>query len=202
MYSQSPEELQREKELLIRLNHGDERAFEKLYELYSVRILKKLIRLLKDEEIAKELLQDIFLKIWEKRATIDPEKSFRSYLFRIAENQVTDLFRRSLYDRKLLDHLIAVSTELCYNTEEAIDYQESSAVLKQAIATLPPQRKKIFTLCKIEGKSYEEVAKMLDISVGTVNDHMVKAIRMVRKHFAADDVALILLAASIIERLK
>jgi DNA-directed RNA polymerase specialized sigma24 family protein len=66
-----------EEDLLTRLQSGDEKAFEQLYHIYSLQIFKKLLSLVKQEEIAKELLQDVFLRIWEKRESIDPEKSFR-----------------------------------------------------------------------------------------------------------------------------
>lgn len=202
MYTQSPEAQQEEKELLIQLNQGEERAFEKLYNLYSIRVLKRLINLLKDEEIAKEVLQDVFMKIWEKREDLDAEKSFRSYLFQIAENRVTDLFRRAKTDRKLLDHIIHVSTELYHHTEDIINYKESNFILERAIESLPPRRKEIFKLCKIEGKTYEEVAQILDISMGTVNDHMVKALRSIRKHFSNQDIALIALFSVLFQQLK
>lgn len=202
MYRQTAQELQEEKGLLVLLNQGNQYAFEKLYRSYSVRILKKLIRLLKDEEVAKELLQDVFLKIWEKREHIDSEGSFRSYLFRIAENQVMDFFRKAANDRKLVDYLISVSTELYNGTEEAIDYNESNAALQKAIESLPPQRQKIFVLCKIEGKSYEEVAEMLGVTAGTVNDHMVKAMRTLRKHFIVDGLTITTLVSLVIENLK
>lgn len=189
MYYQSPAALQEEKELVRLLQAGDERAFEKLYDLYKLRILKKLIRLVKQEDIAVELLQDIFLKLWEKRGTLDPDQSFRSYLFRIAENKITDLFRRAAHDKKLLAHLQAAAAELCNTTEETIDFKEQQSLLEQAINSLPPQRQKIFILCKIEGKSYQETAELLGISLGTVNDHMVKAGRAVRKYFNSADLA-------------
>ena len=182
-----------EKELLLLLKQGDEQAFVKLYDQYSVRILKKLIKLLKDDEIAKELLQDVFLKVWEKRENLNPEKNFRAFLFRITENLVMDFFRRVASEKKIMAHLIRVSTELYTHTEEFIDFKEGSAILQQAIDTLPTQRKKIFNLCKIEGKSYEEAGKLLGISAGTVNDHMVKAIRAVKKHFKGNTALIVLI---------
>lgn len=199
MVEQDADEIRREKDLICLLNEGDERAFEKLYGLYSVRILRRLIRLVKDEEIAKEILQDVFLKIWEKRSLIDSEKSFRSFLFKIAENKVADLFRRAACDRKLLDHLVSVSTELSNNLEQTLNYKESNGILQRAIDLLPPQRRKIFILCKIEGKSYEEVAGIFGISEGTVNDHIVKAVRMIRKNFNSGDFASVFLASALIE---
>ncbi|WP_219224799.1 RNA polymerase sigma factor [Pedobacter antarcticus] len=193
-------EILQEKELVQLIRESNVPAYEKIYQLYSIRILKKLIRLLKDEEMAKEVLQDIFLKIWEKREQIDPEKSFKAYLFRITENQITDVFRRSASDLKLRTHLISASTELYNHIEDFINFKEVSSNLKLAIDALPPQRKKIFTLCKMEGKSYEEVAELLGISTGTVNDHMVKAGRAVKKHLMTSDIFMIILISSYISQ--
>lgn len=198
MYHQGPTDLKEEKELVLRLQAGDEWAFEQLYGLYKLRILKKLIRFVKREDIAVELLQDIFLKLWEKRESLDPEQSFRSYLFRIAENKITDLFRRAAHDKKLLAHLQIATAGLTNTTEEIIHFKEQQSLLQEAIDSLPPQRQKIFILCKIEGKSYQEAAELLGISIGTVNDHMVKAGRVIRQHFKATDlVFLVLLIANL-----
>ncbi len=193
MYHKDSIALEEEKHLLILLNQGDEQAFEKIYHLYSTRVLKKLIRLVKDENIAKELLQDIFLKIWEKRASLHPDKCFKSYLFKITENQVIDLFRRAASERKIMNHLTSVTSELHNPTEDVMNLKESNAILQEAINALPPQRKKIFTLCKVEGRTYEDAGKLLGISSGTVNDHMVKALRAVKKHFNTNDFAIIFL---------
>ena len=182
-----------ERELVILLNHGDESAFEKLYHLYSLRILKKLVFILKEEEIAKEVLQDIFLTIWDKRQSINPNQSFRSYIFRIAENKIIDIFRKAARDRKLMDHMVNVSVASSCHTEESVAFKESNTILQTAINKLSPQRKKIFILCRIEGKTYDEVAKIVGISTGTVNDHMVKAMRTIRSCFTAANITLILL---------
>jgi len=187
-----------EKQLLERLKSGDEKAFERLYWNYSPQIFRKLLKLVKKEEIGEELLQDVFLRIWEKRETIDTEKSFRSYLYRIAQNLVTDLFRRAAYDRKLLDHLIAASTELYNPIEDKINTEGGNAVLQLAIDTLPPQRRKVYTLCKIEGKSYEEVSVLLGISTSTISDHIVKATKSLKVYFSSNEIALVALISSVI----
>ncbi len=195
MYTQRSIRFIDEKELLSFLKQDDEQAFVELYQRYSVRILQKLIKLVKEEEVAKELLQDIFLKIWEKRKFLDPEKCFAAYLFRITENLVADFFRRVAYERKLMTHLISVSSELYNHTEEVMNYKEVKEILHQALEALPPQRKKIYTLCKIEGKSYEEAGALLGISSGTVNDHMVKATRALKKHYKQNHVDFMVMIA-------
>ncbi|MBL1410043.1 RNA polymerase sigma factor [Sphingobacterium faecale] len=193
---------QKESELLIQLKEGDEKAFREIYELYSIPILRRLNSLLKDREVAKEVLQDIFLKFWEKRVEININRSLRAYLYQIAENRVVDFSRRARLDSKFLNHIIYLTTELQRDTEQAIDFKESSAILDNAIDKLPPRRKEVFKLCKIEGKSYEEVAQLLGISIGSVNDHMVKALRSIRKYLTDNDVLLMLLIADIFRYLK
>jgi len=180
MYHQPEEIVGEEKSLIVALNSGDQQAFEKLYHLYSVRILKRLVFLLKDVEIAKEILQDVFLTVWEKRETLDAERSFRSLLFRIAENKVVDFFRKAANERKLQEHIIHLSTQSYFHTEDSLAIKEADSILQQAINSLSAKRKEIFILCRLEGKTYEEAGKILGISAGTVNDHMVKALRIIR----------------------
>ena len=83
-----------EKNILSELLEGNEHAFEQIYRLYSPRLFGRLMKLVKSEAQAEEILQEVFLKIWEHRNFIDPEKSFRSFLFKIAENKVYDFFEK------------------------------------------------------------------------------------------------------------
>lgn len=190
-----------EKEILFLLKSDDTQAFGELYSRYKVQIFCNIRRLVKSEDIAEELLQDVFVKVWDKRDLIDPEKSFRSYLFRIAENIVYDFFRKAARDKKLEAHLMSVATEFYSHIEENLYTKESALILNRAVEQLPPQRRKVFMLCKLEGRSYEEVSEMLGISTSTVNDHIVKASRSIKEYlFLSKDAALLLLIAAIIGR--
>ena len=190
-----------EKEILCLLKSGDTQALGELYSRNKVQIFANIRRLVKSEDIAEELLQDVFVKVWDKRDLLDPEKSFRSYLFRIAENLVYDFFRKAARDKKLEAHIMSVATELYSHIEETLYTKESTSILNRAVEQLPPQRRRVFTLCKIEGRSYEEVSQLLGISTSTINDHIVKATRSVREYlFLSKDAALLLLIAAIIGR--
>lgn len=170
-----------ERELLLLLSQGDATAFEQLYRLYSARLLGNFIRLVKSEAAAAELLQSLFVKIWENRCTIDPDKSFCSYLFRIAENLVYDYFRKAARDKKLQAILINRATGQYLHVEETLYSKESAHALHDAIAALPSQRRKVFQLVKMEGRSYEEVSRLLHISTSTISDHIVKATKFIRE---------------------
>lgn len=107
-----------EKDLIILLNQDNQAAFEELYRLYSQRLLAYLTRLVKSQLFASEILQEAFIKIWNHQKNIDPEQSFRSYLFRIAENLVYDFFRKAARDQKLEAALINRACDEYRHVEE------------------------------------------------------------------------------------
>jgi RNA polymerase sigma-70 factor (family 1) len=181
-----------EKQILQQLSQGSEIAFEKIYNFYSQRLYCKVLRLLKSEVIAEEILQDVFLIIWDNRSKLNPDKSFCSYLFCIATNKCYDYYRRIIRDKKLLRKLNQ-SPGYSDTIEESVINKESSGILYHAIELLPPKRKLIFRLCKVEGKTYEEVSLQLGISPSTISDHIVKANHFIKTqiikegHYAIDD---------------
>jgi RNA polymerase sigma-70 factor (ECF subfamily) len=175
-----------EHELLSQLKAGNKMAFARLYELYSLPLYLNLIKLLKTEQGAEEILQSIFFIVWEKRETIKINHSIRGYLFRIAENKVHDFFRKLKRDRKLYNHIMEISCREYEDVEIKFLHSEETALLNKAIENLPPQRKEVFYLCKVEGKSYLEVSRLLGISASTINDHIVKGTRAVRDFIHAN----------------
>jgi RNA polymerase sigma-70 factor (family 1) len=171
-----------EKDLVTLLTQGNESAFESLYHLYSKRLLGFLIKSVKSETIASELLQDTFVKIWKNRENIDPDQSFRSYLFRISENIVFDFFRKAARDKALQAILINGACEEYSHVEENFCAKENDQILNDLINMLPPKRRQIFQLIKMEERSYNEVSRTLSISASTISDHIVKATKFIRQH--------------------
>ncbi|SEJ57938.1 RNA polymerase sigma-70 factor, ECF subfamily [Dyadobacter sp. SG02] len=183
-----------EKVLLDKLAEGDEPAFTALYEKYSLKLYANILRLVKSEDIAKEILQELFLKIWEMRGQIDPEKSFKSFLYKIAGNLVYDHFRKVSRDKKLSDSLLYMLEEQYSHSEESVIYNESLELLNTAISQLPEMRRRVYVLGKIEGKTYEEISAQLGISHSTISDHIVKANRFIKTYLTSrTDVALSLI---------
>lgn len=170
-----------ENEIVIRLKSGDQDAFDQIYQLYSYRLLGFLIKLVKSELYAAELLQDTFIKLWDNRKNIDMDRSFRSYLFRIAENNVYDFFRKAACEKKLQAAILKSACDRYQHVEENLLTKENEQILQNAINLLPPKRRQIFHLIKMEERSYEEVSALLNVSVSTINDHIVKATKSIRK---------------------
>jgi RNA polymerase sigma-70 factor (ECF subfamily) len=177
----------KEQNLVMLLSEGDQAAFEELYYLYSPRLLGYLVKLVKSELYATELLQDTFIKIWINRHNIDSTQSFRSYLFRIAENGVCDFFRKVARDKGLLAELINVTTSHYNHVEESFTYKENEQLLQDLIGELPPKRRQVFRLIKMEERSYEEVSTLLNISTSTISDHIVKATKFIHERSKGND---------------
>lgn len=173
-----------EREWLIQLRGGSYAAFEFVYHRYKSRIAGSILRMLKDPDLVDDLLQELFIRLWEHRSTIDPDQSIKAYLFRVAENLVYDAFRRIAKDKRAQERIFDLITEIGCEAEEQIFAQEERRAIEAAIAMLPPKRRKVFMLCKLESKSYEEVSLLLNISVSTVNDHIYKANQFLRQYLS------------------
>ena len=126
------------KALLIKLTNHDHPSFHELYNRFSVQLYANILRMVRDRDLAQEILQDVFVKVWEKRNLIDPEKSFTSYLFQIAKNQVYDHFRKLALSKKLETHLVANSTDTYSHIEEELFYKESNQLFLDAVEKLSP----------------------------------------------------------------
>lgn len=169
-------------ELIQQLKDNSRRAFNQLYNKYSKPILWRLRHMVKDPEEADELLQDLFVKVWERRHQIDINQPFQSYLYQITQHIAIDYFRKIARQSKLYEQVQMNTTEIIDNTQELLNARETQRILDQAISRLPEQRRLAFTLCKIEGKSHKEAAVIMNISPNTVHNHLVKAVDSVKDY--------------------
>ncbi|WP_374745660.1 RNA polymerase sigma factor [Parapedobacter sp. 2B3] len=185
-----------ENELLQRLRKGDESAFALVYHRYGGRVFANILRLVKDKAQAEDLLQDVFVRVWQYRATIDEQKSFKSYLFAISKNLVYNYFRRASLETQVAAYIASQSSELYRHVDEQVQYHESHQIIEQAIQSLPPKRREVYMLCKIQGMSYEEASKLLGCSVAAINAHIVKATKAIKKQVGLSESAMLLAIAS------
>ncbi|MDR2283666.1 MAG: sigma-70 family RNA polymerase sigma factor [Sphingobacterium sp.] len=169
-----------ELEYLHRLKEGDQQAFIHFYDTFKLPIYRKLLKMVRIPGIAEELTQDVFVKIWDKRALIDPEQSFRSYLYRIAQHILYDFYRKIARDERLQDEIRLLVLNEHTPTDDWLFLKETQNILDQAISSLPEQQRQIYTRCKIDGKSYKEVALELGISVHTISTHMTRASKKIQ----------------------
>ena len=164
------------------LKNGQRSGFDFIYKKYSKLLLPRIQRMVKVPEIADELLQDVFLKVWTKRAEINTDKSFKGWIFTIAHTTIFTYYRRLALDKKMQQHLLQVFVEFYDQTEDYIFHKERVQLLDTAVEQLPPQRREVFRLCKIEGKSYQEAAEILSICPSTVSNQLVSATKSVKNY--------------------
>ncbi len=158
-----------------RLCLGDIDAFEWLYNNHKRQLLANLLKLVKSPQVAEDILQDVFVKVWENRTEINPTLSFGGYLYRIASNMVIDFYRKSSRSNAYREYLLNF-TEITYqHVDKLLEHKESKQLLESALNNLSPQAREVFQLCRVEGKSYQEVATLLQISTNTISTHLSRA---------------------------
>ncbi|OQP63677.1 RNA polymerase sigma factor [Niastella populi] len=172
-----------EQSVIQRLQRGDSDAFLQLYNHYHAALYHYVLRFVKSPAITEDVLQDVFLKIWEIRDRIDPSLSFKAYLYKICRNSVFKLLKKISVDEALRLQVMQQFTQSVADADLKILWQQYEEILQAAINKLSPQRQKVFRLCREEGKSYEQVANELGISRNTVKEHMVLAMKQIRGHF-------------------
>lgn len=170
-----------ERELINRIKSGDQVAFEQLYFQYAGKLTHRLLHLLKSEELAQDILQDVFLKVWEVRDRLDPELSFGAFLYTIAGNFCKNSFRKAMSQQIYEQHH---GFEEAYSpVEQHLDRKEAELALESALAKLTPRQKEVFTLHKIEGRSYKEISELLGITPNTINQLIQQANKQLKAQF-------------------
>lgn len=165
---------------------SEKQAFKQLYEKYAPRIYHFSQSYLKNLNDSEELVQNVFLKIWEKRCTLDTSQNIKAFVFKIAVNTIYDFIRR-----KNIENAFADYARLNFKTDEnftwhAVIYAEMEERLQELVAKLPEQQQKIFQLSKMEGLDNEEIAQFLKLSKRTVENHLYRALSFLKKHLNSD----------------
>ncbi|MDR1415642.1 MAG: sigma-70 family RNA polymerase sigma factor [Odoribacteraceae bacterium] len=173
--------------VLRSLKKGDHRAYEKVYLHYADAVHDFLTQLTRSEEDAREITQEIFIRLWEKRAWIKPSKSFEGYLYSIARNAVKNLVAQREVCKRYTDFLSARGTELEAATDELMMARETDSLISLMIGQMPHQRQKVFRLNREEGMSVNDIARTLRISKHTVESHLSTAKREIKETLAFDD---------------
>ncbi|MCE6991744.1 RNA polymerase sigma factor [Dyadobacter sp. CY323] len=174
-------------QLIKQISEGSVNAFGQLYRKQHDRVYAKVLKITRCTDLAADLTQDVFLRIWEYRLRLKDVKSLEGYISAISKNVAIDALNRLARENNtLLEIRYRRSTSDEHPTNQ-LTIEEFNALLVQAIERLPLKRKRIFISCKVEGQSHSYVASKYGISTGTVNDHIVKATKSIRKFFKCRD---------------
>jgi RNA polymerase sigma-70 factor (family 1) len=155
-------------------------AFDALYRMYFPAVYANILHLVKDSAAAQDIVQEVFIRLWEKRKLLQAGQPAGNWLFVVSYNRSLNHLRSTLRQRLKLAALAPDAVESEEEEWEVTSIQLD--MLERAIDKLPPQRKKVFLLCKMQGKTYAEAATELQISHYTVKEHITKASRFIRDY--------------------
>ena len=171
----------KDQEVIEQLREGSKDAFRLLFDEVGPKIYAFALSYLKNESDAEELLQEVFLKLWEVRFNLDGSKNIRSFLFRICINLIYDFIRRKNIEQVYLDYSGRNSPSSGDNTWHEVIYNDMLSNLQQLIAKMPEQRQRIFRLSKEDGLSNEEIADQLNLSRRTVENQLYRAVSFLKE---------------------
>ncbi|HOF22233.1 MAG TPA: RNA polymerase sigma-70 factor [Bacteroidales bacterium] len=186
------DQLREDSELIKKLQKGDVEAFDLIYEKYAGKLYLFGLKYLRTSADAEELVQSVFLKIWENHKQLNKELSFKSYLFTIAYNDICKLFRKRKYMQKFITESVYENRGASSETQEGIDYQSVLDRVQLIIDKLPEKQKAIFRKSRLEGKPSKEIAEEMKLSPGTVDNYISEALKFIRGRLQNEDLALLL----------
>ncbi len=176
----SPESF-KEEQLLAALRRGDDKAFALIYNAFVGKSYNFVYALVKDEETAKDIVQDTFIKVYLKRDTISKAGSFSSYLYTMLRNAVLDFFDSESVKYRYLTKLKYSSDDFADLVNDEMNASELREMIEKSLSGMPRQRQHIFKLSRYKGMPNKEIAKMFGISKRTVENHISNALRDIRK---------------------
>lgn len=181
-----------DQKLVKTLKKGDVFAFNELFHKYSQKVYNFSIKHLENEEDVKDLVQEIFMKIWDKRKEIDANKSFNGFLFTITLNLIRNYFRKKVKDRKLINKWLEETEPYSDSTKLSIEFRSLEKAVNTIVEQLPPKRRMVFRLSRNEGLSNDDIARRMNIQKKTVENHLNLALRYLRERLQEQSFLVIL----------
>lgn len=158
------------------------KSFEALFRLYYQMLCSYALRFVKDPDTAEEIVQDLFYKLWEKRAELQINTSVKSYLYSAVHNRCLKFIEHRNVETKYRNYYLLHESEIDNEPSDSASISEIQGVIEKTLNALPERCSRIFRLNRFEGLKYHEIALKLSISVKTVEANMGKALKLLRKN--------------------
>lgn len=171
-----------EKKLMELASTGDEEAFTNLFYLYKHKLYSYTLQITESRELTQDMIQDVFLKLWKSRSQLDSVENFGSFVFKMAQNQVINAFKRMANETLILSKIQNEVLVFEAGAEENVEYKEVQHLINDVLKKLPPQQNLVFKLSREQGLKHAEIAQLLKISPYTVKNHLVLALQTIREY--------------------
>ncbi len=166
--------------LVLRIQQGDREAYALFYERHYAAMYLSAYHLLRDDEDARDAVQELFVTMWQHADRIDNQGNIRGYLYTVLRNRILSAMGRSKYFDEYINSYLAFESQSVSTTEEAVLARELEQLLREKISQLPPQMRKVYELSWNDHLSNKEIAQRMCISEGTVKQHKYQAMRILR----------------------
>jgi RNA polymerase sigma-70 factor (ECF subfamily) len=187
--SDQAQDAERYAEWARRLAADDAEALRALFDATYEPLWRSVVRLVGDEAAARDLAQDAFVRVWDRRATLDPSLSLRALLYRTVRNLALNQLRDEQTRRHLLEDpgsaAIAARPRDPAGADQRLEASELAERLQQFIAELPPRQREALRLSRFDGLSHQEIADVMGCAPRTVNNHLVRALEQLRSRLSS-----------------
>lgn len=168
--------------IISEIHNGSVRAFELLYDRYKRKIYSFFYKYVKNRSEAEDMLQSLFLNIWEHRSSIDQSAPFEKYIYRCASNKIYDYLRRKYVQERYLEAQKFSGDFYSENAENSIYFNDLNDSLKLIMDELPDKQKEIFYLSRYKNIPNKEIAEKLNLSVRTVETQIYRVIKKIKRN--------------------
>jgi RNA polymerase sigma-70 factor (family 1) len=166
--------------LVTRIRHNDKDAFKSLYNRYNKKIYFFSLKYLKNNAEAEELVQSVFINVWENRESLDATLSVKNYIYKAAVNYIYNYLKKKAIHARFIESEINKGEIHSNLTYEQVFFHDLERSINSIVETLPSQQQKIFLLSRSEGLTHKEIAGKLDISERTVENQMYRALKKIK----------------------
>lgn len=168
-----------------RLSQGHKSVFNDLFEQYYERLYHLSYQYLNNEDEAKDIVQDTFIKLWEVRADLNPDTNIRNFLFTITKNNCLNMLKRRQFLIKEHEKIKWAEMHYAYEAlnrmgHEYMEFEELKEKIETAVERLPKYCQRVFLMSRFEDRKNKEIAEELNISIKTVEAHLTKALKLLR----------------------
>ncbi|NDP20137.1 MAG: RNA polymerase sigma-70 factor [Paludibacter sp.] len=167
-------------ETIKALREGNHLAFEELFDSWYEPLCRYAFSILRDMDEAEDVVQRVFCKLWDQHEKLDIRSSINSYLYRMVHNDSLNQIQQITSHKVHNQNFISTVNNDVNSTSEHIEGNELQKAIENAMEKLPPQCKRVFEMSRLEQLSYSEIAKNLNISTNTVENHISKALKLLR----------------------
>jgi len=171
-----------EKLLFKKISEGNEESFKLFFNQYKNRLFRFIRNIAKSDDVAEELVHDVFLKIWIDRGTLGIVDNPEVFIFVIAKNKALSHLRKIAREGRLLEEVALNMLSFHDDTNELVEANDSNRLIQNAVKTLSPQQQRIYLMSRTEGLSHDQIAEVLNISKNTVNNHLTTAMKQIRAY--------------------